>query len=33
MLVNILTKEDLHQFKTELLTEIKQLLSNATPTN
>jgi hypothetical protein len=33
MSVNILTKEDLHQFKTELLTEIKQLLSNTTPTN
>jgi len=33
MSVNILTKEDLYQFKTELLTEIKQLLSNTAPTN
>ena len=28
MQVNILTKEDLNQFKTELIQEIKQLLSS-----
>ncbi len=28
MQVNILSKEDLNQFKTELIQEIKQLLSN-----
>ncbi|WP_240920237.1 helix-turn-helix domain-containing protein [Sphingobacterium chungjuense] len=28
MQVNILTKEDLNQFKTELIQEFKQLLSN-----
>jgi hypothetical protein len=33
MAVNILTKEDLQQFKIELLTEIKQLLCNTTPPN
>lgn len=29
MQVNILTKEDLNQFKTELIQEIKQLLSSS----
>jgi hypothetical protein len=33
MSVNILTKEDLQQFKMELITEIKQLLSNTTSSN
>ena len=33
MSVQILTKEDLQQFKTELLTELKQLLSNTAPPN
>ena len=31
--VNIITKEDLQQFKTELLTDIKQLLSNTPSTS
>ncbi len=32
MQVNILTKEDLNQFKTELIREIKQLLSSCNNT-
>lgn len=31
MAVNILTKEDLQQFKTDLFTELKELLSSTTP--
>lgn len=31
MAVNILTREDLQQFKTDLLAELKELLSNTTP--
>jgi hypothetical protein len=31
MAVNILTKEDLSQFKTELITEIKNLFDNSAP--
>jgi hypothetical protein len=31
MSVQILTREDLQQFKTELFSELKELLSNTTP--
>lgn len=31
MAVNILTREDLQQFKTDLFTELKELLSSTTP--
>lgn len=31
MSVEILTRADLHQFKTELFTELKELLNNTTP--
>ena len=33
MSVQLITKEDLQQFKSELLTEIKQLFGNTTPPN